>query len=282
MPPVGSRGGMGSRGGTGNSNNRPDSRDSFGALELDEYDYAITRSPNSRQRRRRGGFDELDGVDEEGGEYGRGDGEGRMRDAETGEWLEMENRMWMDKVAVLPPQAPSELRQAAAEALAAEAEAEALLQKEKDRRSRKARAKKLRALNRSRGGSPGGGKRKPRSRAEMKLQAQVDRMAFIKRATGRDGRPLLEDDRLTKQVVELVEMRDKHQAHLLTLLENEEAEEARRKRELKRSATNDEARAWVATRHARERRDSKLRIERIKQDNEMALVSKMADAGFVR
>ena len=31
------------------------------------------------------------------------------------------------------------------------------------------------------------------------------------------------------------------------------AEEARRKRELKRSATNDEARAWVATRHARER-----------------------------
>ena len=57
-----------------------------------------------------------------------------------------------------------------------------------------------------RGGSPGGGKRKPRSRAEMKLQAQVDRMAFIKRATGRDGRPLLEDDRLTKQVVELVMM----------------------------------------------------------------------------
>ena len=210
----------------------------------------------------------------------------RQRDAETGEWLEMENRMWVDSISVLPPQAPSELRAAAAAALANEEEAEAALAKAKERRARKARAKKLRSLHSRQGADvddlEGDFKRKPRSRAELKLQHQLDRMDFIKRATGRDGKPLLHDDKLTRQVVELVEARDKFQAHLLMLLEAEESEEARRRREIKRAATNDEARDWVAKRHARERAEARLHIERVKHDNEMALVAKMASAGLVR
>ena len=210
----------------------------------------------------------------------------RQRDAETGEWLEMENRMWVDSISVLPPQAPSELRAAAAAALANEEEAEAALTKAKERRARKARAKKLRSLHSRQGGNvddlEGDFKRKPRSRAELQLQHQLDRMDFIKRATGRAGKPLLHDDKLTRQVVELVEARDKFQAHLLMLVEAEESEEARRRREIKRAATNDEARNWVAKRHAKERAEARLHIERVKHDNEMALVAKMASAGLVR
>ena len=120
---------------------------------------------------------------------------------------------------------------AAAAALAAEEEAAAAMAKARERRARKARAKKLRALEDrggegSGGGGGGGGggrKRKPRSRSEVALQQQVDRMGFLKRATDRDGRPLLENDAMTRKVVGLVEMRDKFQAHLLTLLEAEEA-----------------------------------------------------------
>ena len=115
------------------------------------------------------------------------------------------------------------------------------------------------------------------------------------------------------RVLELADLRDRYQAQLIAMLDAEEqqvhhtytptnsltcmhahtmilhflTQELMRQEELARYSTADnkhsrQARAWVVKRQERERREARLRIDRIRHDNEMSLVARMAKYGFVR
>ena len=116
---------------------------------------------------------------------------------------------------------------------------------------------------------------------ERKFMAHRKAMTEMLEARGDDyERVLIAKHRLTSQVFELSELRDKHQAHLMTLVALEHKEEARRAREARKAAVHPDAATWVALRHSRERKAAELCITRVKHDNEIALVARMKKLGL--
>jgi hypothetical protein len=116
---------------------------------------------------------------------------------------------------------------------------------------------------------------------ERKYTAHRKAMSKMLEARGDDHeKVLIAKHRLTSQVFELSELRDKHQAHLMTLVALEHKEEARRAREARKAAVHSDAAAWVAVRHSRERKAAELTITRVKHDNEIALIARMKKHGL--
>ena len=68
----------------------------------------------------------------------------------------------------------------------------------------------------------------------------------------------------------------------MSLVDFEDAAEKRRAKEARAASTNPDSAAWVAKRHARERWAARLTIERVKHDNEMALMVRMKGHGLAQ
>lgn len=197
-----------------------------------------------------------------------------VRDAETGEEIELQTRVWCD-----PPPTPPDVRLArklaveearrAEEAAVQRAAAQEL---ERQRKAERARARQL----------------PPMPKDELRLEECFASMPFLRpRPRDKRGRPTKIDDELKAKVFVLGDMRDRFLAHLVTLLQVEEDAERARRDELAlykvTSAPHSRsARAWIEKRHERERAEARLRIDRIRRDNETALISKMGEFAFVR
>lgn len=181
-----------------------------------------------------------------------------LRDAETGEIIEKDERVWCD-----PPPTPPEVRQARREAAAQKAAKEAAreeaahiqaLAKELEmERERLARERKL----------------DPHEQAALRLEEQTRGMEFIRKAKGPDGRPALMNNKVKDRVLNLAALRDRYQAQLLTMLEAEDQREVERRAELARYTEDPnkfsrEARNWIKRRHAGERREARASIDRIR------------------
>ena len=187
-----------------------------------------------------------------------------LRDAETGEILEKDERLWCD-----PPPTPPEVRQARREEAARQAAEEdarqealriqALARELEMERERLARERKL----------------DPHEQAALRLEAQTRGMEFIRKAKGPDGRPALMDNKVKDRVMHLAELRDRYQAQMLVMLEAEDQREVERRAELARYTPDPnkfsrEARNWIKKRHAIERREARATIDRVRHGEEEA------------
>lgn len=227
-----------------------------------------------------------------------------VRDAETGEMLQVGGSSWQPWSDLYPMITPPEAKQLAileAEKRRAEyikeLELEALEIERKKQEAldklAKREAKRQRRLERKRARLPPVDAPRFASLDEGKLvlvpkvSLGLDLVEYKFRVHGHtldkmvnsrdvDGRNVLNMDHYaTKQMVILVKQRDKYQAHILSLLLEEQSEEKRRELEIKAASVNESALAWVKKRHKMERHESRIRIERINHDNELSLMSRM-------
>ena len=83
-------------------------------------------------------------------------------------------------------------------------------------------------------------------------------------------------------MLELSVLRQRGARELVACLEEEARAEERRRVELVLAGANADAKRWVAKRQQQDREASKARIERLRHANEMALVGKLVEYGFMR
>ena len=76
-------------------------------------------------------------------------------------------------------------------------------------------------------------------------------------------------------------LKDRKHKELLTLIHDEEREEVRRREEERRNPHPARNRR-LRVRHAKERKERRLMIERLRQENEMIVANVMADYGLIR
>jgi hypothetical protein len=205
------------------------------------------------------------------------------RDFETGEWLEMENRLWMDREPLLRTRIPTGVDRNGliSDAVAATTLATRHLAAEAERsRERKLeRAGKLAPIGQAAAAPP------PASMKSLKLKKlkeKLDRLPFASRIRTADGRRVEEDETLAEQLISLVDMRDRQHARLLDRLEREEVEEVRRRKEFRRARANAKALELVECQHERERTLAQEEIQRLRSDNELALVARLVELGVLR
>ena len=89
------------------------------------------------------------------------------------------------------------------------------------------------------------------------------------------------DTDLKIKVVELSMLKDRKHSELLRLIKDEEAEEFKRRR-AERANPHPARNRRLRVRHAKERKERRLMIERLRQENEMIVANVMAEYGLIR
>jgi len=118
--------------------------------------------------------------------------------------------------------------------------------------------------------------------AERRFRIHARNMAELTSPLDEHGQPvLIRAHRETAAMLRVQAVRDGQQRHLVEMLALEEEEEKRRVRAAKAASVNKDALKWVAKRNAAEREEARLKVERVRHDNEIALLCHMRAVGLI-